>query len=54
MAKENQICFLHGHAPGKKFFSARECLFTRRGSGRNPSLLEWAENPFQKSFLTGF
>ena len=34
--EQNPICFLHGHAPGKKLFSPRECQLCWRGSGCIP------------------
>ena len=41
-AESIPICFLHGHAPGKKLCSARECRLRRRGSGCHPLNLGWA------------
>ena len=38
--EQNPICFLHGHAPGKKLFSPRECRLRRRGSGCIPQFWE--------------
>ena len=35
--EQNPICFLHGHAPGKKLFSPRECQLCWRGSGASPN-----------------
>ena len=34
--EQNPICFLHGHAPGKKLCSPRECQLCWRGSGCIP------------------
>ena len=38
--EQNPICFLHGHAPGKKLFSPRECQLCWRGSGCIPQFWE--------------
>ena len=38
--EQNPICFLHGHAPGKKLCSPRECQLRWRGSGCIPQFWE--------------